>query len=348
MYQGRPDRPKKRDDFEVAIICALTLEADAVIALFDHHWEDDGSSYGKARGDPNAYSTGVIGQHNVVLAHLPGMGKVSAGNIAAFCRMSFPNINLALLVGICGGTPYYNEGKGQIRLGDVIISTGIVQYDFGRRLPDKFETKDSLNDIPGRPNLEIRNLLSKLRTTRQSERLQTASWKYLNDLCQDAKRPVAFPGRSKDLLFPVGYRHKHQDLQTCTTCALCHQETDPVCDTAITSRCEQMGCDTSQCLQRPNRQEREELCPLVHFGGFATGDTVMKSAKDRDYITKDTQALGFEMESVGVWEVFPCVVIKSVCDYADSHKSKDWQPYAAACAASFVKGFLRYWDSTKQ
>ncbi|KAG5823921.1 hypothetical protein H9Q74_005991 [Fusarium xylarioides] len=329
MDAWRPNRPERRDDFEVAIICALALEADAVIALFDHHWEDDGFSYGKARGDPNAYSIGVIGQHNVVLAHLPGMGKVSAGNIAAFCRMSFPNIKLALLVGICGGAPYDHKSKSQIFLGDVVISTGIVQYDFGRRFPDKFEIKDSLNDIPGRPNLEIRNLLSKLMTTRESERLQTESWKYLNELCQDTKRPATFPGRSKDLLFPVGYRHKHQDSLT-----------------SLTSSCEQVGCDTSQCLQRDNR-EGDELYALVHFGAFATGDTVMKSAKDRDYITKQTQALGFEMESVGVWEVFPCVVIKSVCDYADSHKSKDWQPYAAACAASYAKGFLRYWNSNR-
>lgn len=113
MDPWRPNRPEKRDDFEVAIICALTLEADAVIALFDHDWEDDGFSYGKARGDPNAYSIGAIGQHNVVLAHLPGMGKVSAGNIAAFCRMSFPNIKLALLVGICGGAPTYKKAKDE-------------------------------------------------------------------------------------------------------------------------------------------------------------------------------------------------------------------------------------------
>ncbi|KAF4337749.1 hypothetical protein FBEOM_8346 [Fusarium beomiforme] len=344
MYPGRPNRPRRRYDFEVAIICALTLEADTVIALFDHHWEDDGFSYGKARGDPNAYSIGAIGQHNVVLAHLPGMGKVSAGNIAAFCCMSFPNIKLALLVGICGGSPYHNKGKSQIHLGDVIISTGIVQYDLGRRFPDKFEIKDSLNDIPGRPNLEIRNLLSKLMTARQSERLQTESWKYLDELCQDTKRSVTFPGRSKDILFPPYYRHKHQDPLACTTCASCHQDSDPVCDIALTSSCEQMGCNTSQCLPRANRQG-EDLCPLVHFGAFATGDTVMKSAKDRERIMKNTEALGFEMESVGVWEVFPCAVIKSVCDYADSHKSKDWQPYSAACAAAYMKSFLKYWDS---
>jgi hypothetical protein len=64
-----PPPPRDRRGFEIAIICALPLEADAVIALFDKHWEDDGQSLSSAPGDPNAYTTGVIGMHNVVVAH---------------------------------------------------------------------------------------------------------------------------------------------------------------------------------------------------------------------------------------------------------------------------------------
>jgi hypothetical protein len=41
MPPGKPSRPKTREHFEIAIICALTLEADAIIALFDHHWDED-------------------------------------------------------------------------------------------------------------------------------------------------------------------------------------------------------------------------------------------------------------------------------------------------------------------
>ena len=55
--------------FEVAIICALPLETSTVSALFDKQWDDQ--SYGKAPKDSNAYSTGVIGHHNVVLVHMP-------------------------------------------------------------------------------------------------------------------------------------------------------------------------------------------------------------------------------------------------------------------------------------
>ncbi|KAI1013599.1 hypothetical protein LB504_013194 [Fusarium proliferatum] len=49
------------------------------------------------------------------------------------------------------------------------------------------------------------------------------------------------------------------------------------------------------------------------------------------------------MEGAGVWDSFPCIVIKGACDYADSHKDKDWQRYAAATAAACAKAFLGFW-----
>src|ERR1700743_2283408 len=108
-------QPRNRNNFEIAIICALPLEASAVSALFDKRWDDQ--RYGKAPRDSNAYSTGVIGHHNVVLVHMPNMGKVAAATAAACLHASFPGIQIALVVGICGGAP----GE-DILLGDVIIS----------------------------------------------------------------------------------------------------------------------------------------------------------------------------------------------------------------------------------
>jgi nucleoside phosphorylase len=37
---------------------------------------------------------------------------------------------------------------------------------------------------------------------------------------------------------------------------------------------------------------------------------------------------------------FPCLVIRGICDYADSHKNKKWQGYAAATAAACAKELL--------
>lgn len=99
-----PSPPTGRHDFEIAIMCALSLEAEAVAALFDKHW--DSKPYGKAAGDTNTYSFGAIGRHNVVLVHMPNMGKVAAATAAAFLRASFERIRLALVVGICGGVPF--------------------------------------------------------------------------------------------------------------------------------------------------------------------------------------------------------------------------------------------------
>ncbi|CEO59881.1 Putative WD domain-containing protein [Penicillium brasilianum] len=43
------------------------------------------------------------------------------------------------------------------------------------------------------------------------------------------------------------------------------------------------------------------------------------------------------MEAAGLLNNFPCSVIRGICDYADSHKNKEWQGYAAAVAAAYAK-----------
>jgi len=82
----------------------------------------DGYVFGKAPGDTNTYTTGLIGRHNVVLAWIPGMGKGSAASVASSFRSSFEGIKLALVVGICGGVPNGTDDEKEILLGDVIIS----------------------------------------------------------------------------------------------------------------------------------------------------------------------------------------------------------------------------------
>jgi nucleoside phosphorylase len=46
------------------------------------------------------------------------------------------------------------------------------------------------------------------------------------------------------------------------------------------------------------------------------------------------------MEAAGLMDRFPCLVIRGICDYADSHKNKRWQAYAAATAAAYAKELL--------
>jgi hypothetical protein len=61
------DRPLSRNDFEIAIICALPLETNAVICCLDEVWHDAPHFYGRAAGDATSYTFGRSGRHAVVV-----------------------------------------------------------------------------------------------------------------------------------------------------------------------------------------------------------------------------------------------------------------------------------------
>ncbi len=163
-------RPASRDDFRVAIVCALRCEYDAVSLVIDEFWDEDGDPYGKAEGDLNFYVTGRIGETSIVLVRLPEMGKVSAASTATSLRSSFPRLEIALLTGICGGVPR-TDGQ-EILLGDVILSKTVVQYDFGRQYSSGFVTKDTVESSLGRPAKHIRTMLAEFETDLLRSRLE--------------------------------------------------------------------------------------------------------------------------------------------------------------------------------
>lgn len=108
--------------------------------------------------------------------------------------------------------------------------------------------------------------------------------------------------------------------------------------------CQQLGCYNASLVQRKRLQQVSiqggSPSPKAHFGFIGSGDTVMKSGQHRDKSAAQHNLIAFEMEASGIWDSLPCLVIKGVCDYADSHKNKDWQHYAAATAAAGMKALL--------
>ncbi|KAI1149358.1 purine and uridine phosphorylase [Nemania diffusa] len=339
-------RPSRREDFQIALICALPLEYDAVALLFDQFWDEDGVQYGRARGDTNTYTTGRIGNYNVVLALLPNMGKAAAAGTAASFRSSYPRLKLALLVGICGGVP--GTGAKEILLGDVVISKTVIQYDLGRQFPNKFVTKNTVDDSLGRANRDIRSLVASFETELGRERLQKKASEYLKDLQGAAvhKKRVNtynYLGVAEDKLFTVAYQHKHRSPKQC---GMCQGENDSYCKEAAQASCVELKCDERQLVSRERLTTKQGLdlgdmqCPDIFIGRMASGDTVLKSGTHRDQLAEQLDVIAFEMEGAGVWDELPCIVIKGVCDYADSHKNKKWQPFAAATAASVMKAAL--------
>lgn len=68
----------------------------------------------------------------------------------------------------------------------------------------------------------------------------------------------------------------------------------------------------------------------------------MKDAVERDRIAKDPElnVLCFGMEAGGLMNSFPCLVIRGICNYSDSHKNDEWYNYAALTAAAYARELL--------
>lgn len=298
-----------RDAYSVGIICALAKEKAAVKAMLD----EEHPRQPPAAGDENDYTFGKIGEHCVAIACLPGdMGTTSASAVAVNMMRSFP-IKIGLMVGICGGV--WSEDQ-DIRLGDVVVSKptgqhgGVVQWDFGK-VDDGggFCRKGTLNKPP-RPlrsavtGLEAQHLMA-------GHDLQ----KHLDEMLTKYPKMAKTYGRqgsADDQLFEAGYSHVTGN----STCA---------------------QCELDRVRHRP---AREDELPEIHYGNIVSGNAVVKDGPTRDRIARQEEILCFEMEAAGLMDTFPCVVIRGVCDYADSHKNKRWQPYAAAVAAAYAKELL--------
>ncbi|EHK26865.1 uncharacterized protein TRIVIDRAFT_187852 [Trichoderma virens Gv29-8] len=347
----RHHQPLSREEFTTAIICALPLEYDAVCLVFDEFWDEDGDPYGTAPGDINTYTTGRIGDQNVVLTLLQRMGKASAASAVVSMRLSYTGLRQAFLVGICGGVPN-TQDRTEIMLGDVVISKMIVQYDFGKKYPDRFVRKYTTTEAQ---RSDIQGFVVMAETMRGRNKLRQQASKFLSRLQDNATEQecgakYVYPGIAKDELFEPSYRHKHHESPSCI-CKECNELTSPVCDEALTASCNELGCNSRFLVQRArsiNNKSREQntnmpngmRMPAIHVGSVASGDTVMKSGVDRDTIARKDGVIAFEMEAAGIWEEIPCLLVKGVSDYADSHKHSEWQHFAAATAAATMSALL--------
>lgn len=102
--------------------------------------------------------------------------------------------------------------------------------------------------------------------------------------------------------------------------------------------------------QDPLRSTDARDTPVVHYGTIASGNVLIRDSAERDdlieWLQEDNiRPLCFEMEAAGLMNQFPCLIIRGVCDYADSSKNDVWQRYAAMTAAAFARELLGYVDT---
>ena len=303
-------------EFTVGWICALPLELTAAQGMLEEEYED--SDLGQDPDDTNKYSLGEIAGHKVVLTCLISAGTNHAVSAAHHMRHTFKNLKFILMVGIGGGIPNLSTGK-DVRLGDVVVSMpsgaygGVIQFDAGKLLQDKEFLRTGVLKAP--PS-HLQKVVKFLTARHESEENYIARHiqKMLQKHPKNTRTGTDYrrPSRSNDLLFRAEYVCR-RDGHTCA------------------------DCDMEQLITRHDRLEDE---PVIHYGNIASGSSVVRDALKRDHLSKDCGALCVEMEAAGLMDEFDCLVIRGICDYADSHKNKDWQRYAAAAAAAYAKELL--------
>ncbi|KAJ5485590.1 hypothetical protein N7539_005578 [Penicillium diatomitis] len=333
--------PKSREQYTVGWVCALPKEQTAATAMLHQRHCD----LPKPVNDPNVYTLGSIGKHNVVISCLPKkqIGPSQAAAVAARMVAAFPSIKFGLMVGIGGGIPT------KVRLGDVVVSTptgqfpGVVQWDFGKAKEGGiFERTGALNNPP----TLLLAALSRLETKHEMSGSKIPA--YLDEMGEKWPRLVTKYLRSdllEDNLFRANYPHLERPIDSSDGTSddermYADGEVEEE-DEEEEEEEEEQGqtcrfCDKTKLVKRKPRGMR------VHFGLVASGNQLIKDALLRQRLNQDLggQVLCIEMEAAGLMNDFPCLVIRGICDYADSHKNDAWQEHAAAVAAAFAKELL--------
>lgn len=214
--------------------------------------------------------------------------------------------------------------KTDIRLGDVVVNQpsdmhgGVVQWDCSRLKKDGLFRRTA---TLVRPPQVLLNALQSLKERHGSEggeikdHLQQVFEKCWPQLANNFQHQ----SQEHDELFEADYEHSNGDS------------------------CE--DCDRSRLVRiRPRRTDDH---PRIHYGKIASGDQAVKDGPTRDRVARQEGIICFETEAAHLMSAFPCMVIRGVCDYADSHQNDRWQPYAAVTAACYAKALLEEMDAAR-
>lgn len=315
---GDSEREFVNDDYTVGWICAITIEHVAACVFLDEKHEPPDHV---STNDDNDYVLGRIGKHNIVIAVLPygEYGLSSAASVARDMLHTFPNIRIGLMVGIGGGAP---TEKHDIRLGDVVVSVSrdgkgsVFQYDFEDSIRNEtFQQTGFLNQTP----TILRTAVSGLESQYEIEEHQIQET--INSIFNKKphlRKKYNRPNPATDRLYRSNIIHPLAEDVNCST---------------------HCGEGAPNLIVRSRRDGNEDD-PMIHYGLIASSNQLMRNADIRDKLAAERDILCFETEAAGLMNHFPCLVIRGICDYADTHSNAEWRGYAAMAAAAYAKDLL--------
>ncbi|KAL4803808.1 hypothetical protein BDV18DRAFT_162817 [Aspergillus unguis] len=252
--------------------------------------------------DEAEYATGRIHNHDLVITCLPAGQMGTNAAAAATERLRAAFPSLKHAV-LVGIAGGVPSSKAQVQLGDVVVGQPDGQYG-GVVQYDFGKTLPCGFQRTGFLNAPSPELLTAVARFKSNIEAATTSIR---------ARTASLVPSQPDILFHPSYNHPGGD-----------------------------NCDSCRKDLIVKRQLRSDGIGIF-FGTIASGNQVIKDGATRDKGNSDLGGvLCFEMEAAGVVNLIPCLVIRGICDYADSHKNKVFQPLAAAAAAQCARQILSY------
>ncbi|KAJ5646391.1 hypothetical protein N7490_002763 [Penicillium lividum] len=292
-------------EFTVGWVTAIRKEYTAARQVLDEEFET--TNFVLPRGDRNTYTYGRIGSHYVLITCLENAqyGIKSASDAADDMRSSFPMIRLLLIVGISGGIP---TPSNDIRLGDIVVGTEIVRYV--RTATDELEHSSHV-EPPGRALFTgTQGLAVKLDEGLDLHKVLEKTFTKTQKIKDDYQQPQ----NGIDLLWKADFDH------------------------GLSCEC-LSSADETKLVYRPNRPYYDRI--RVHSGKIGSTDKITRDAGARDDIGNKIGILCSKEEPASPANTLPCLHIRGICDYADSHTNNVWKGYAAASASIYAKQLLQ-------
>ncbi len=288
----------------IGIITALPKEYTAMQILLENqiHYIVPGLGAGRR------YCLGEIpsvkgGKHSLVLSLASQMGNNIAAVHTTLLLEHFPNVRSIIMAGIAGGIPNPKKVEDHVRLGDIVVSEGVIQYDF---IKEEIRKKIKKTENRFQPRPASASLIEAVRLLEADEINGNRPWlkfiKYGTN-----KLGVQYPFEKNDVL--INSSNTNEEIP------------HPIDPKRIDGQPRIfLGRIASANRLLKNPKKRDQLrdkfrVKAVEMEGSGIADATWNHER------------GF-------------LVVRGICDYCDPNKGDDWQQYAAIVAAAYTRALI--------
>lgn len=297
---------------KIGIITVLTEEHSSMRAMLENkqyvQFPGRGSGNQFILGDIESTSGEI---HKVALARTIGDNNNKAAIRAAKLLEHFPNLEVIFMVGIAGGTPVLpgvydddplNHLDKHVRLGDIVVSKGIFQYDYVKEKIDNFIFKG--DNIP--PCSKVVEAQQRLEEFLEFKDDDVAPWNiYVEKALEQLKSNYMRPDNSTDI------------LRDCNGVPIEH-----LVDEGRNNKYPRIFngkiASSNTVLKNPEKRD------------------LLKKEHDVYAIEMETSGIADTTWEAGIGYYG----VRGICDYCDSYKNDIWHRYAALVAAAYTKALI--------